>query len=228
VSKDSFPLRIVEQLNTENGTWRGRRGAGTVVARGIYRFGQNDLAKMQVIVFDDSDDRVSATAQVCENALKLMFSCLKGDSSFRDILERMAGCELSVDFMEDHEYLIELDSSAAVLSVACDVAIPLGYSHAQYRGELPTSKTEDQQGFEYLLVLGHCHLLLCRQGWTQRQALARVVDLYASFSTAERACLHRVLEGSILDSGNLFSIFLKRAAFDSCIGSKNHQQAVGI
>jgi len=224
VSNDSFPLRIVEQLDTESGVWRGRRGAGTTVARGIYRFGRDALAKMQVSVFDESDSRVSITAALCQNALKLMSSRLTGDLSFKDILEKLPECELAVVFMEGHEHLLELDSDANVLSVACDLAIPLGYSDAHYLDS--TLKTEDQQGFEYLLVLGHFHLFLRWQGWTQRQALAKVVELYASFSKTERACLHSVLDGSVLDSGNLFSIFLKRTAFDSSNGIENFPQEI--
>ena len=223
----SFPLRIVERFNTENGTTRGRRDAGTAVARGVYRFGRNSLAELQVSVSDDANSRVAITGQLCHRSLKLMFSRFNGDASYRDILEKLTGRELAIAFSEGHEHLLELDSGDAVLSVACDVAIPLGFSDAQYWGETPTPKTEDQQGFEYLLALGHYHLFLrWLLGWTQRQALAKVVELYASFSAAERVCLHGVLEGSILDNGELFSLFLKRAAFGPPTGIENLQPAV--
>jgi len=215
MNNDNFPLRIVERFNTENGTWRGRRGTGTVVARGIYRFGQNALAELQINAFDDADRSVAITAGLCQSALKLMFSRLNGNPSFSDMLEKLAGRELTVVFVEGHAHLLTLDDGAAV--IACDLAIPLGYSDA-------APKTEAQQGFEYLLVLAHCHLFLRWQGWTERQALAKVIELYASFAKAERACLHSVLEGDILDSGNLFSMFLERAAVDPSAGIENRHQ----
>jgi len=215
MNNDNFPLRIIERFNTENGTWRGRRGIGTVVARGLYRFGQNALGELQISVFDDADRNVAMTAELCQSALKLMFSRLNGNPSFSDMLEKLAGRELAVVFVEGHEHLLELDSDTAV--IACDLAIPLGYSDA-------APKTGEQQGFEYLLVLAHCHLFLRWQGWTQRQALAKVIELYVSFAKTERACLHSVLEGDILDSGNLFSMFLERAAVDPSAGIENRHQ----
>jgi len=220
VNNDNFPLRIVERLNTESGTWRGRRGAGTVVAKGMYRFGRNALAELQVSVFDDADRSVAITAELCQNALELMFARLNGNPSFSDMLEKSAGRELAIVFVEGHEHLLELDSDTAV--IACDLAIPLGYADAHYRDSAP--RTEVQQGFEYLLVLAHYHLVLRWQGWTERQALGKVIELYASFAKAERACLHSVLEGGILDSGNLFSLFLKRAVFDPSAGIENRHQ----
>ncbi len=210
MSKHSFPVRIVAQGNTENGTWIGRRGSGTIVGRGVYRFEGNNSAGSQFVVFEDSESRFSMTAQLSENALRQLFSRLKDDSSFPDILERLTSKELSIVYIEGHEYLLEMDSSASILTIACD-----------WLNSLTVPVAEDRQGFEFLLILGHCHLLLCWLGWTQRQAFAKVVELYMSFSKGEQALMHRVLEGSVLDSGNLFSIFLKRSTSSPSLDIKN-------
>ncbi|MCX7102546.1 MAG: hypothetical protein NTX38_13955, partial [Methylobacter sp.] len=210
MSKHSFPVRIVAQGNTENGTWIGRRGSGTIVGRGVYRFEGNNSAGSQFVVFEDSESRFSMTAQLSENALRQLFSRLKDDSSFPVILERLTSKELSIVYIEGHEYLLEMDSSASILTIACD-----------WLNSLTVPVAEDRQGFEFLLILGHCHLLLCWLGWTQRQAFAKVVELYMSFSKGEQALMHRVLEGSVLDSGNLFSIFLKRSTSSPSLDIKN-------
>lgn len=215
VNNHRFPLRIAEQYHPETATWRGRRGRGHIVAQGRYRFGPDALTGVRVIVADDSDPRVAIIAQICEHALQRMFSRLEGDSALGELLESLAGCELAVAFMEDHAHLLEWDGDAATLFIACDIAIPSGFSET--RDELPAPESEDRQGLECLLALGHFHLLLCRLGRTERQALAKVPDLYAAFSGAERACLHRMLEGGVLDSGGLFSLFLQRAVADPCI-----------
>ncbi|MDO9103653.1 MAG: hypothetical protein Q7U57_01695 [Methylovulum sp.] len=224
MNNKSFPLRIVGQFNKDNTTWRGRRGIGAVVARGMYRFGCNACEEMQVSVVDDADRRVAITAQVCQSSLQLMFSRFTIDPAFGGLLKKLAECELAVVFIEGHERLLELDSDANILTVACDLAIPLGYSACLDFAQ----KTADQQAFEHLLALGHYYLLLCWQGWTERQALAKVVEGYASLLKTERACLHSLLEGNLLDSGNLFSMFLKRAAFDRTGGIEISRQQVWL
>ena len=213
MSIDSFPLRIVELINTQNGASLGRRGIGKCVARGVYRFGQHPLANTQVIVIDDPDQGVSMTAQACENALTLMYTRFKDDPIVKDIYEKLAGREFAINFIEAHEYLLDIDATGAIISIACDVAIRL-------------AKTKEQQGFEYLLLLGHCHLFLLWQGLSKRQALAKVADLYSSFSKPERDILHAMLEGPLLDSGNPFSIFLKRVALESTDDIKTQDQKV--
>ncbi len=222
----NFPLRIADQLNTDNGTSRGRRGAGVVVVRGAYRFGQNLLEGLQVSVFGDTGSRVAITAQLCGNALERMLSRLKADGPNMDILEKLAGRELPVAFTEGQGHLLELDSGG-VLLVACDLAGLYGDPDATFRGDEPTLKAEGQQSLETLLMLGHHHLFL---RWLldcpPRQALAKTVRFYASFSKAERDSLHGVLEESGLDSGNLFGIFLKRAASTPDTGIGNLQPEV--
>ena len=196
MSNLTFPLRIVEQFNAITGTWQGRRASGTAVAKGLYRFGTNALTEINVSVIDAADHlHASSTALCCENALKQMLLFFTDNPSLSNLREKLSAAELTVVFVEGHEYLLALDSDANVVIVACD--------------SLPE---KDLQGFEYLLALGHCYLFLCWQGWTQRQALAKVVERYGLFSKTESDGLHRVLEAGLLDSGNLFSEFLKRAA----------------
>ena len=226
MSNIRFPLRIVEEFNPETGIWRGRRGAGVAIGRGMLRFGRNALADARVIVLDEADPRISLTAHLCETALKLLLSRLGVDRMHGDALRDLAERELAIAFMEGHDNLLDLDSAAAVLSVSCDATLPLGLSQAPSRVGLPAFKSEEQQGFVYLLMLGHFHLFLVWLGCDPRQAMAKVVDLYASLSATEQAHLHRVLEGRILDSGNLFSMFLKRAVFDPAKPIERFPQAV--
>ena len=226
MSIQAFPVRIVKHFNPENLTWRGRRGEGATVAEGVYRFGANPLTDVRLSVADNADKSISITANICENSLKQLFVHLKGDASLNEILEKLAACELNVFFQEGNESLLAMDSAANVLYVACDPAIATGFSDAYPEDGASSTNNEDRQGFELLLILGHCLLFLCWLGWSQRQALNKILDLYAAFSHVERASLQQLLEGNVLDSGNLFSIFLKMAACNSSEGSENGDFAI--
>jgi hypothetical protein len=226
MSKISFPLRLVESFNPETGIWGGHRGHGNVVGKGMVRFGQNALVDAQVIVNGNTDQKVLITGYLCEIAIKLMLSRLESDISLRDVMQGLADRELAIDFMDGHECLLDLDVEADVCSVACDVVLPLGFSQANSPSGLSALNSDDQQGFITLLMLGHLYLLLNYLGCSQRQAMSKVLDFYASFSQTERAYLHGVLEGPILDSGNLLSLFLKRAVFDSPSPTEKPSQAI--
>ncbi|MGR8935489.1 MAG: hypothetical protein ACU837_14020 [Gammaproteobacteria bacterium] len=223
MSNIKFPLRLIARLDIHSGLSYGRRGAGRVVAEGFYRFGRNAFAEAQVKLIGDADGRASASAQLCQSALQGMHCRLQDDPAFKDIAKRLAECELAVVFTEGQAHLLELDRSGTLL-IACDLAIPCDDAAIHGRDASSTSQTELRQGFECLLLLGHWHLFICREGRTYRQALAKVVELYAAFSAFERACIHSVLEGNLLDSGNLFSIFLKRASGDFAAEIEARQQ----
>ncbi|MGD0961953.1 MAG: hypothetical protein ABSB19_19250, partial [Methylomonas sp.] len=197
MTKHAFPVRIVEHFNPENFTSRGRRGAGVIVAGGFYRVGED----VELIVTEGSDSRVSSTAKHCENSVKQLFSRLRGGPILSEILEKLAKGELSVEFVEGDAFLLSLNDETGVLSVACDLSL--------------APDSAEARAFELLLLLGHFQLFLCWLGRTQRQALGNTLDIYATFTQQERDALHEILDGRELDSGNLFALFLGKAALNA-------------
>ena len=227
MSKISFPLRLVENFNSETGVWSGRRSVGKPIGKGIIQLGRNPVEDPQVNIDASSDQRVSLTGHLFEVALKRLLSYLEGNTTTSEKLNVLSEREFSIVFIEGHERLIDLDIEAAIFTVACDVVHALSYSQ---KNSLSMSSaqfnSDDQQGFIVLFVLGLLYLFQNYLGCNQRQAMAKILDFYTLFSQIERINLHRMLEGPILDSGNLFSIFLKRAVSDSPNTTERTSQAV--
>ncbi|MDD5033874.1 MAG: hypothetical protein PHE55_03880 [Methylococcaceae bacterium] len=214
MSKISFPLRLVESF--DNGIWRARRGCGPVVAEGVCRFGDAAPAEARIQISAETDERIAFTGRLCEHSLRLLTRRLEGSSEWVELIRReLAGRELALSFLAHHEFLLEVNPQEGRLYLACDAASALGMAAA------PDFEAENRLGLEVLLALGQFHLFLCLAGWTRREALHATLALYSSFPPAERACLHQLLRGSVLDSGNLFSLFLERA----CSGGDEDERA---
>lgn len=215
VCKHAFPVRLVENFNSDYQTWRGRRGIGEIVADGQYRFGANPATDMELNVAVDSDSHSKIIAKLCENSLKQLFTRLPCNATLNALLEKLAGSELSVQFLTGDAYLLALDSETNMLSVACDLPITLDFSNCYAGSEAKHASNATQTAFELLLLLAQLDVFLCWLGYSQRQALRKVLDLHASFSVAERNGMQQLLTGNFLDSGKLFAIFLNRASMEN-------------
>ena len=97
------------------------------------------------------------------------------------------------------------------MRLAVDVAGALGLEVDGTKGDLRTRQPHVLRGFELTLALGQCFLFWRLGGHSQRRALHGALELYETFSRSEQAHLHQVLGGRVLDSGNLFSLFLRKA-----------------
>lgn len=177
-----FPLRLV-----------ARRGVGVPVAEGRCRFASESLPEPQVVTVDPA---IARTVQYCREAWRRMLLRCPGDSALHEAWANLSGSELAIDFVREHEYLLELDREGRLL-IACDWLAVDGKEMAL-------------NGAVHVLELGFWHLFLCRRDWSERRALAKVAEIHAAFSKDERAALHDALDGGILDSGKVFSLFLER------------------
>ena len=115
--KDGFPLRIVEHHHPGQGLWRGRRGTGRAVTSGSYQFGGQSFAETQLRLPDDAPGEVYLTAHLCERALHLVLKRFEERLPLAQLLQRLAGTELSVSFMSGHDLLAACSANAMARSL---------------------------------------------------------------------------------------------------------------
>jgi len=204
-------LRLVEQYHARQGLWRGRRGPGRIISTGHYLLGGQSFAEVQLRLPDDAPEEVYLTAHLCERALQLVLKRFEDRQTLTQLLNRLAGKELPVAFMNGHDLLATCDADGTTLQLDSDTGERLGIHFDRSKGDLQAAQPEILRGFELLLALAQFHILQLATGISPRAALHQVMDLYQVFSRAEQTYLHQVLEGATLDSGNLFSLFLRKA-----------------
>ncbi|NKB70794.1 MAG: hypothetical protein GKR89_27300 [Candidatus Latescibacteria bacterium] len=212
MSTGEFPLRLVAVHQSETGIWRGRRGVGQAVATGHLSFGGPGLASAALVVADDAEEAVQLTALLGTRALQLVLKRYAGGEGWRALVDQLAGSQYPVYLLRDHDLLFDLEDEGGPVRLAVDVAGALGLELDGAKGDVRARQPHILRGFELALALGQCFLFWRLGGYSQRRALHGTLELYESFSRAEKTHLQQVLEGRVLDSGNLFSLFLRKAA----------------
>ena len=212
--KKGLPLRLVERYEPSSGIWHGRRKKGNSIAAGHYHFGGPSLAEIRLVLPEESAEEAQLTAHICERALHLVLKRFEAHPELKKLADQLAGRTARVNFVRGHDLLLDLDSSAQTIYLACDLTDPLElrFDHAKHDLEA-IKKPEILRGFELVLALGQVYIFQLLIDRSQRLALHQLVSFYQDFSWSERSYLHQVLEGTNLDSGNLFSLFLKKASF---------------
>ena len=138
------------------------------------------------------------------------------------MLTWLQGRQVPLRVVENHDLLLDLNGQTALL--AGDVAGALGIVLDEGKGEVQPADAEILHGFELLLALGQYHLFQRLRGCSQRAALHHTLALYQACPPPEQARLHQLLEGRVLDSGNLFSLFLRRSTSPLAGQSPRHWQ----
>jgi hypothetical protein len=205
-----FPLRLVASHHRRGGLWRARRGAGQILSTGHIDGGSAWPADAGVRLPDAAGDDVRLAALLCERALRLVARHFEGDADLARLAGRFAGREIRLAFVSGHERLVDWDG--ARLWVAIDVAAPLGIGLDAGKDELTAAQPEPLRGLELALALALFAQLDIVAGARLRAAVHWSCRLYERLSRADRALLHGVLDSPHLDSGNLLSLFLRRAA----------------
>ncbi len=207
-----FPIRLIQDYDPLSDVSVARRGLGSAVAEGTYRFEGKSPVEGELIVTPNAPQSVLSTAALCRSALRLALRCYQNSTESRPVFPEVLQREFAVCFLEDHEYLLEFDVGQARFLVASDITYSLGLVSANLQAGQCVASYETLLGFELILSLGHFFLLHALAGKTRRQALQATVCLYASFKPAEQNSIQLVLRSPHLDSGNLFSLFLQRAS----------------
>jgi hypothetical protein len=114
----------------------------------------------------------------------------------RSIEAGLLGGGLAVRFTAGGDALLAVETDTGIVEMAAD---------------LEQASLGASDGFELLLGLGLIDVLLCRCGRGSRAALHGMLELYRAHPEADRALLSRALDGSVLDPGGVFSLFLQRA-----------------
>jgi len=212
VADSSFPLRLVADYQRRQGIWRGRRSVGQIRCSATLVTGTRLFADGGVRLPDDADEATRLGSLLLERALRLVPRRFEGDPHLAEVatsLQSVCGGEIHLDFVSGHERLVDWDGGHLWLST--DVAPALGISLDAGKNELCTSSPEQLRGFELTLALSlYAHLDIVA-GASLRASLHWTAGLYERLGRADRALLHGVLEGPYLDSGNLLSLFLRRA-----------------
>lgn len=206
----SFPLRLVADYQRRTGIWRGRRGSGQIGSSATLVAGGRLFTDAHVRLSADADEAARLGALLCERALRLVPRRFEGDTHLADIAHQLSDTEIHIAFVTGHERLVDWDGQNLWLSV--DVVPALGIRLEAGKNELAASSPEELRGFELTLALSLFAQFDIITGASSRAALHWTAALYERLGRSDRALLHGVLEGPHLDSGNLLSLFLRRAA----------------
>ncbi|MBI2505336.1 MAG: hypothetical protein HYW07_19145 [Candidatus Latescibacteria bacterium] len=204
-----FPLRLVARHFPQHGLWQARRGPGQPLASGMYRCGGPSFAQLHLHLEEGAGVQSRLCAQLAARALHLVLRRFEDRQEIRELLAWLNGRQVPLRVVENHDLLLDLDGQTALL--AGDVADPLGIAFDQGKEEVQAASAELLHGLELLLALGQHHLFQLLRGCSQRAALHHTLALYQACPPPEQARLHQLLEGRVLDSGNLFSLFLRRS-----------------
>ncbi|MCC7263624.1 MAG: hypothetical protein IT369_13995 [Candidatus Latescibacteria bacterium] len=217
-----FPLRLVARHLPQKGLWQARRGPGQTLATGTYHWTGPTFAQCQLQLEAGAGARAQLTAQLAARALHLVLRRFEADPATTELLAWLQDRQLPLRVVDGHEMLLDLDGQTLLL--AGDVAGELGLGLDEGKGDLQAANPELLHGFELLLALGQYHLFQILRGSTQRAALHLTLGLYQACSPLEQARLHQLLEGRVLDSGNLFSLFLRRSTAAPAGQGRRHQE----
>lgn len=216
---DGFSLRLVADYQRRSGIWRARRTTGQIHAEGTLACGQQPFTDGGVRLPDDANDATRLSALLCERALQLVSRRFDGNAHLQELATTLTGVEIPLAFAVDHERLVDWDGTR--LWVSTDVAPALGVQLASGKNELAADTPEHLRGLELALALALFAQLDITAGATLRASLHWAASLYECLGRPDRALLHGVLEGPHLDSGNLLSLFLRRATRTSDLESRD-------
>ncbi|MEE2659769.1 MAG: hypothetical protein VX733_14770 [Candidatus Latescibacterota bacterium] len=206
-----FPLRLVASYNPRAGIWRGRRGPGKVAAEGILRFGPRPFTDTSIALEDTASADCQLAAQLCTRAWQLVSRRFSDAERVTELGAQLNDSEHAVRFVHGGDRLVSLDADGA-FRVSVDVAPELGLSLEEITDDPTALAPERLRGLELILALAQFHQLAVAAGKSQRAALHWVTDLYAVLDRTDRVLIHGLLEGQLLDSGNLFSLYLRRSS----------------
>lgn len=215
-----FPLRLVSRYWPQKSLWQARRGAGRALASGWYQWAGPTFAQCQVQLEGEAGPPALLAAQLAARSLHLVLRRFEADAGPADLLTWLEGRQLALRVVAGHDLLLDLDGDTILL--AGDVAGELGLSLDGATGEVQAANPETLRGFELLLALGQYHLQQVLRGSSPRTALRLTLDLYRGFTPVEQTHLHQLLEGRTLDSGNLFSLFLRRSTTPPADRARRH------
>jgi hypothetical protein len=201
---------LVARHLPQHGLWQARRGPGRLLVAGAYYCSGPAFSHIQLQLEPGAPAQCQLSALLAARALHLVLRRFEPREPVRQLLAWLHGRQVPMQVVEDHDLLLDLDGQTILLSG--EVAGALGIALDQGKGEVQPANAELLHGFELLLALGQYHLFLRLQGLSQRAALHHTLALYQSCPPPEQARLHPLLEGQVLDSGNLFSLFLRRSA----------------
>ncbi|MCH2364498.1 MAG: hypothetical protein MK479_07970, partial [Planctomycetes bacterium] len=206
-------MRLVERYEPRSGIWHGRRERGNSIATGHYHFGGSSFDEIQLVIPEETKEEAQLTAHICERALHQVYKRFEVHPELKKLVNQLAGRTVHVNFVQGNDLLIDLDTRTQTIYLACDLTNTLGLHFDHAKQDLKAIKQpEILRGFELILALGQVYIFQILLDQPQRLALHQLLSLYQDFSWSERNDLHQVLEGASLDSGKLFSRFLKKAA----------------
>jgi len=209
----AFPLRIVARHLPQQGLWQARRDPGQLLARGTCTWTGPTFAQCCLQLEAGAGAQARLAAHLAGRALHLVLRRFETQGEVARLLGWLQGRQFPLRVMGGHDLLLDLEGQSLLL--AGDVAGELGLSLDESKDEIRAADPDALHGFELLLALGQYCLFQVLRGASPRAALHRAFDLYQDCPVPEQARLHQLLEGRVLDSGNLFSLFLRRSAAQS-------------
>jgi len=213
---------MVHQAATERRSWRARRTPDhkpNIVAKGRY---VQSARGLEISFEGDVDEAVLLAAGAHSRSGLQLLQQYQDHSLVSDALAALKG--LGVEIINQHEYFMDINSQLSAIGLDYGVASQLGLRLRQGKVEagdleyellgrrfyIPAE--EVLRGFGLLSALGHLHEAYHKTGSNERDALHRMLDFYVmavreNSSSAE--ALMKLLRTPLLDSGNVFAIFLE-------------------
>ena len=207
---DGFPVRLVEKYQSKNRTWVAIRSTGENITRGRVSFLDNDQNSIKIELEDVNNREVLITSKLCERGIHFLNERFSNISEAENISLWEYFCSFSFVFLRGNEKIVSLEDKT--LYVNSDFAPQLGVKLDKKKCDLISDRFDNVKGLEILLALAQLWAILIHSKKTMRESLHITLSAYATLSINEQARLRSILEAQIIDSGDVFSLFLDRAS----------------
>ncbi|MEE3233622.1 MAG: hypothetical protein VX294_05590 [Candidatus Latescibacterota bacterium] len=207
---DGFPVRLVENYQSQNGVWSSRRTAGEKIANGCLCLFDDDQISPRISLEDVNNCDALVTSKLCEHGICFLFERFAGISELKDTSLKNLFQSLSFVFLCGNDRMVGVGDKS--LYINCDIAPQLDIEFDENKCELICDRFEVLNGIEILFGLGQLYAVLIHSGKTVRESLHVTLSAYTTLSTNEQARLRSILETTIIDSGDVFSLFLDKAS----------------
>ena len=207
---DGFPVRLVEKYKSKNRTWISTRSAGEKIGSGRVSYLDSNRDSLKIELGDVNNREVLITSKLCEYGIHFLTAHFSNISGLENISFLECFHNFSFRFLRGNEKIVEIRDET--LHVNCDFAPQLGIELDEKKCDLISDSFGNLKGLEILLALAQLWAVLIHSKKTVRESLHITLSAYATLSTNEQARLRSILETQIIDSGDVFSLFLDRAS----------------
>ena len=199
-----MPITKVKEYLEDKGVSVAKRGVGKLIASArmlidpekpsISDFKFMDNAALSEVL----KEAVNGVNRALGEGLKLLMK--SNIKVVRDVISRIAGSNIPVLFLSDHEYVLDLFTERDNKVIRVDVNI---------YGEI---KEKDRNGLPVLYAVSLFNEFCRLSGLEETDSLMKTVEFYENLEESQVHRLKHILFGKNVDAGNVFLRFLEDSA----------------